>query len=242
VNHPAQSHNLQGTLLNCGTHKKESPPEKDLGEKVLIIPENFRLLMVGDSHVRRVEETFRELYSTVDLMVIAIGRKTFNILNLYMERLQRVVEFDPTHIILHEGHNHLAYDAILNILPAISRDVCVKTLEFAAVLHQNFPQANVYLSAVFPRSDKPESSLNLEQTLAFNERTKRHGQRIRTLAVRNNHHHLINNFIWQTISQAKEKAAFYMLDGLHLNLEGRKAQSTAWLTEILTPNEEDTLT
>ena len=197
---------------------------------------NTRLLLVGDSFARRNENIIRTRYPAVALKVIALGEKTTAITTKYNAELQDALVFNPTHIIQHEGHNDLAFHPSKNPLPDISRDVAASSIALALHMHLNHPQARIYISATLPRSLKRYSVLNLEQVLAFNTRAKRHGQRIRTLATRNNIGHILNNFIWASISQAKEDSSVYEEDGIHLTSRGMHAQAREWLGAIAIPN------
>jgi hypothetical protein len=221
--------------LNRGDHLKISKKMDPEADKMrdLIIPDDFRLLMIGDSHIRRIEEPFRAMYPSANLKIISAGSKTHIIIDHYRDHIEELIEYDPTHIILHEGHNNMAHDPSRNPLPEISRDVCRRTLWFAALIHSSHPNAKLYISATLPRAIKKASTLNPTRTLAFNKGMKRHRQRIRTVASRNNHRHLINDFIWECISQAQEKTELYLEDGLHLNDEGLKLQSYTWLSILL---------
>jgi hypothetical protein len=213
----------------------ETEPEP----KLRVLPMIFRLLLVGDSHVRRVEATIRSLYPEMNLRILAVGTKTEAIIQKYNDCLQETIMFDPTHIVLHEGHNHMAFHQAKNILPEISRDVVAQTMGFADDIQRNFPNANIKISASFPRSLADGSDWSNLQVCAYNERMKRHGQRIRTQATRHNLGHVMNNFTWKKISKHVEDSSIYLIDGLHLNDKGRKKQIHEWLLALLGPAEPD---
>ena len=193
---------------------------------------NTGLLLIGDSFARRCESTIREMYPAVPLKVIAIGAKTTDITAKYNAEIVSARAFNPTHIIQHEGHNDLAFHPHKNSLPEISRDVAASSITLALHLQLNHPHAIVLISATLPRAMKIHSVLRLEQVLAFNTRAKRHGQRIRTLATRNNLGHILNNFVWASISQARENSSIFTDDGIHLTNLGMKEQAREWLGAI----------
>ena len=204
-------------------------------ETPIIIPTNAKVLIVGDSFVRRAEDILRKLYPSLNLMVVALGQQTPDILELYYSCLPRINRFGPTHVILHEGHNQMAKDKHRNPVAMISRDVADYTLKFALIIKRHYPLARVFISAMLPRTFSHRVAFTRSDVMAFNTRAKRHGQRVRTLAGRNGLECVINNFVWRTITTSTEESDYYENDGIHLDAGGMKMQTREWLTEIFRP-------
>ena len=218
---------------------KDRGDDTELKEvQVPTLPDEFRLLIIGDSHVWRCEATFRRIFPNIALRIVSIGRQTEEIIDLYQCSILQSIAYSPSHIVLHQGHNDMAYDRRRNILPQISRDVIKQTLDFADTLRVNHPNARVILSAAFPRKSTPTSSLEPQRVQPYNTRCKRHGQRVRTFAKRNGYGHLINSFMWGKISGAKENPKMFLDDGLHLSKDGMEAQVISWIKEILRQDQE----
>ena len=195
-------------------------------------PDNCKLLIIGDSFVKRCQNIMLTRYKQVEFKFIAVGDKTEVIIALYNSQIQSAQDFQPTHIILHEGHNEMAFHPDKNPLPQISRDVIATSLAFGLVLQVHHPHAKVMISATFPRCHKRYSILSKAGVTDFNTKMKRHGQRVRTLAKRNNLGYILNNFSWGKISQCLENPDFYMEDGFHLNSKGMHAQAKEWLQHL----------
>ena len=202
---------------------------------ILQFPANTRLLVIGDSFARRCENVIRTRYPEVELKVIAVGDKTAEIVAKYNREFISAQQFRPTHIILHEGHNEMAFHPDKNPLPQISRDVVATSITFAVVLRTQHPNAIIMISATFPRTYTSHSVLSRSGVVDFNTRMKRHGQRVRTMAERNNLVCIINNFSWGKISKCLEKPSYYEWDGYHLNGVGMHAQAKEWMHHLAIP-------
>jgi lysophospholipase L1-like esterase len=197
--------------------------------------ENCKLLVIGDYFLKRCENIMKTRYQQVDFKIIAIGDKTEEIIALYNSERQSAQDFRPTHIILHEGHNEMAFHPTKNPLPEISRDVVANSISFGLILQLHHPQAEVMISATFPRCHKKYSILSKAGVVDFNTKMKRHGQRIRTMAERNHLGYILNNFSWGKISQCLEKPDYYLEDGFHFNSTGMHAQAKEWLQQLAIP-------
>ena len=150
----------------------------------------------------------------------------------YRSKIPTIRNFRPNVIILHLGHNDLVYHPIHNLNPSISTAVASDTITLANEIHQNHPDASIFISAIFPRTSTDSSLLSYTDVISYNRMAKRHGQRIRTFAKIADYHYLINNYMWRKISGGIEESSYFLPDGLHLNPTGQLSVLLEWLETI----------
>jgi hypothetical protein len=178
----------------------------------------MRLLIVGDSHCRDmgtlavdIMDNYAQVYSVI------VGGQTLPIILKYRDSLQKIIDFDPTYILLHLGHNELARHPTKNTVPSISRDIATQTLSFAREISTNFPNATLCISAIFPLTYTRRSYLSNPEVSKFNKDVDRHALRIRKQATEAGFRCAMNNPIWRRISKSEEDPNFFMPDGFHLD-------------------------
>jgi hypothetical protein len=110
---------------------------------------------------------------------IILGSNTENIMGYYEGKKRQITSFNPTHIWFHSGHNDLAFHVTKNKTPKDSTQTTRATLKAASTLHSNHPQAIMIISATFPRTHTPRSSLTKLDLQHFNRTTERHGRRLK---------------------------------------------------------------
>jgi hypothetical protein len=196
------------------------------------LPDMSRILIIGDSHCHSLDAVITEQFPNIEALSIARGRKINGVLNHFMFNLQAARSFDPTITVIHVGHNELAYDEQLNKHPLLSIPTAASTIILARQIQNQLPTTRIILSAVLPRTHKIKSSMSQVQTMQYNRVAKKHGQRIRTEARRAGFQQLINSCMWSCITHAREVPTHYTEDGLHLNLEGKRALTSSWIAKI----------
>ena len=189
----------------------------------------MRLLVVGDSHCRDMTIALKILAPLDDYYTITKGRQTDEIIPLYRAQMPNVTKFAPTVIVLHVGHNDVAWHPVHNTLPLVSRDVARITLAFADEISTNHPSTQLYISNIFPRTYTPRSSLSLEAVLKHNQMAKRHFNQLRKLAEARGYIIPPNMALWTSISSVQENPICFRADGLHLSSEGMKLVAIDWL-------------
>jgi hypothetical protein len=75
-------------------------------------------LVLSDSHGKGLKAVFEEIRPAWDVMGVAYGRKTQELLLHYEERKGQIEQFRPDVIVLHSGHNDVAaHPGTIPILP-----------------------------------------------------------------------------------------------------------------------------
>jgi lysophospholipase L1-like esterase len=210
------------------------PSNRAIHVRKMLIPNTLRIVLIGDSHVRRSVDTFYDMYPGINLYACTAGSKMEVIRNKYEKYRLDIDHFKPTVIVLHQGHNDLSFDQRRNPHPALSKTVGADTLSFAQKIATDNDNAIVYISSIYPRSHTRYAGLAKSQIDAYNSRAKRHGNRTRKLAKdTNNIKHIMNVFPWRKISKAEARTDIFDREGLHLNLLGRKLQVNEWLKGVV---------
>ena len=181
---------------------------------------------------RGLGQVLNNLSSSISTLTVLVPRNISLITLEYRSKLQDIFYFQPDVIIIHLGHNDLVRHPVHNLHPSVSTAVASSTITFADEIHQNFPNASIFISAIFPRIFTDSSLLSSPEIISYNKMAKRHGQRIRTFAKIAGYHHLINNDMWRKISNSIEEYSFFLPDGLHLNPTGQLSVLLEWLEAI----------
>ena len=193
----------------------------------------MRLLIVGDSHCRDMETLIDDIMDHyAQVLSVIVGGQTLPIKMKYRDLLQKIIKFDPSHVLLHLGHNELARHPTKNTVPSISRDIATETLSFAREISTNFPSATICISAIFPRTFTRRSYLSNKEVTKFNKDVDRHALRIRKQATEEGFLCAMNNPIWRRISKSEEDPNFFMIDGFHLDPSAKRIIAKNWLISL----------
>jgi lysophospholipase L1-like esterase len=187
---------------------------------------------LGNSHVREMDACIVSKYPKIQTFTISVPRKIEAIMLRYHDSLPQIRRLNPDFIILHYGHNELAYHSQLNCLPKDSTQVTALTLQTAATLRNNHPNATLILSAVFPRTFTSSCSMTYLNLCHYNKTAKRHGKRVGSQAESLNIRTKLNMTMWKCISQVEENTTRYLKDGLHLTTAAKALITSEWIDNI----------
>jgi hypothetical protein len=190
------------------------------------------VLVIGDSHCRDLDVSIAKAYPNVKSYIISVGQQTDSIMEAYFHELQQVTSFKPDFIILHTGHNEIAYHRTKNTIPKDSTQTTVITISAATVLQNDHPKAVIIISSIFPRCLTMKSSLRQQDLLHYNRTAERHGRRLHTEASKIHLHVFKNNFMWKSKSDILVKTHLFLRDGLHLTNEAKSYVISRWMGEI----------
>jgi hypothetical protein len=179
-----------------------------------------------------MDDILKQLSPNDSFYTVYAGRKNSEIARRYRDEIEAINIFIPDTALIHVGHNELARHPVMNRTPLVSRDVAKLTLDFSAEVASNHSTVKMCISNVFPRCLTPNSILTGPEILKFNKTSKRHGQHLRTLAMETDFSVALNNPIWKHIASAQEDPSFYLPDGLHLNMDGKRENATDWLRHL----------
>jgi hypothetical protein len=209
-----------------------SPTKTDSTDEYLESSMTGNLLIIGDSHVRDLDVIIEKSFKKMQVYVVSLGSQTDQIMAVYNNELHAINSFDPDTIVLHSGHNELAYHKSKNLTPKDSTETTDIVINAAAVLKANHPHALVIVSSVFPRLLTFKSSLRQLDLVHYNRTAERHGRRLKAEAINNDLEYLMNNFLWKSKKLYTVKCHHYLSDGLHLNDKAKAYVVSRWMTEI----------
>jgi hypothetical protein len=73
-----------------------------------------------------------------------------------------------------------------------------------------------------------------EQKASYNKLAGRYGLRAKKECAMEGFPCLLNEGLWESVTQGREKASAYLPDGLHLNEEGRLILVRSWIKAVET--------
>jgi hypothetical protein len=192
------------------------------------------LLIIGDSHCRDLNDVIARAYPNIKVYIISVGQQTDSIINCYISELNAVTAFMPDVIVLHTGHNEIAYHRHKNPIPKDSTLTTAITINAAQIIQSHHPRATMIISSIFPRLLTFKSSLRQQDLAHYNRTAERHGRRLHTEATKIGILVFKNNFMWKSKSDMLVKSHLYLQDGLHLNDKARIYVIARWMNEIHT--------
>jgi hypothetical protein len=190
-----------------------------------------RIAIIGDSHCRDLEKAFED-FPNVQTYIVSVGSQTNVVLQEYRKNIANIKKFDPTFILLHTGHNDLAYHKFKNRNPKDSTQTAKITMDAAAEIRSNHPKAIIIISAVFPRLLAFRSQLRQSDLFHYNRTAERHTRRLATEARKIGLAVFKNNFVWRNKTDLLVKTHLFLEDGLHMSLAAKKYVVARWMEQI----------
>jgi hypothetical protein len=178
----------------------------------------MKILILGDSHCRDLDKLVenKDIDTQIQTYIISVGGNTDAIMFQYRAELPQILTFGPEYIIVHTGNNEMGYHATKNPSPKDSTETTLITIQVATILHGNHPFATIVLSAAFPRILSRSSPFTFEDLVHYNTTVKRHANRLRSEAAKDNFETFLNNLMWKNKQALLVKTQHFMPDGLHL--------------------------
>ena len=193
----------------------------------------YRILLLGDSHTREMSAAFNKLSPSCLVYTITVPAGLNAIITKYRSILHHVINFNPSIVIIHAGHNDIVFHHYHNHHPSNPRVVTADILQFVAELSTNHPSIRPFISSIFPRTYTERSYLPESEILPYNKKIKRHGQYLQSITEDTPTTALLNMCLWYRISSALEDPSPFDEDGLHLTKEGKLSVVQEWLSIIL---------
>jgi lysophospholipase L1-like esterase len=194
----------------------------------------MRLLLVTDSHGRKMSTVLTVKRPDLIVYNIIVGRVNSTIQAKYDSRLRQVIRFRPDAVICHFGHNDLVHHPCHNAEPEHGKYFFPTVLQFVQRLEANHPMARIIYSSPFPRTVGP--GLTAEQKLVYNREAVRFGAMARSSANQEGYECSLNGGLWLKVRKWLENPKYFLPDGLHLNELGQKVVADGWIS-VLFPDE-----
>ena len=191
-----------------------------------------RLLIIGDSHTREIHHAINKIMPSTRTYTVSVGRDLNQIILKYHILYHHIKRFQPTHLILHAGHNDIVRHHSYNQNPSNPRILTRDLLHFINEVITDHPTIKPYTSSIFPRTHTDHSYLSPTEVVSYNRKIKRHGEHLVTVTRSTNVHVLLNNCLWLHINSSTENTAPFDHDGLHLTRNGQITVAKEWLTCI----------
>jgi hypothetical protein len=190
----------------------------------------MKLMIVADSHGRDLQSIIKRLEPDWNILVIWLGQKTSLLRQYYDGRLSEILAYNPDSIVLHSGHNDVAFHVRYNCEPIGIVELLPEVMDFKGYLQVNHPSATIYWSSLFPRTQA--GNFNMEQTGIYNRKAKRYMESLRSASNSENFGRLLNQVLWKSIKKCVEDPKYFDGGGLHLNATGKESICVAWIAEL----------
>jgi hypothetical protein len=182
-----------------------------------------------------MRKALASFHSTMDVYLISVGGKFGAIRGKYRNELEDIIEFAPTDLIIHCGHNDCVYDQQRNPTPLYSRVVIHMIQELVAECLSDHYDLRVFVSSMLPRMCGP--SMDMAQCNAYNRLAKRFGELLRSAAWGDGPPfiELQNRRVWASYFDLVPNTLFYQrehFDGLHINEFGQYWLAGEWMEAL----------
>jgi lysophospholipase L1-like esterase len=193
----------------------------------------MKVLLIADSHGYDMEWLLTGLGENIEVYTVVLGRGTSAIRGLYRDRLEEIVYFDPSVVLIHCGHNDISRHILHNTNPLFITAAFHLVMELALEVQANFPTATLVISSLLPR--KAGNFYTVTDSLKYNKIAKRFGQMVNCEAGLHNatspeFRPSLNRNLWGRISRAEAKEALLDFGGLHLNSKGKVVLVNEWFS------------
>jgi lysophospholipase L1-like esterase len=193
----------------------------------------MRVLVISDSHGRKMAEVLERKKTNWNVLTLSLGRKIPAIRRLYQSKLRAIRRFRPDIVVMHLGHNDLVLHHLHNMDPNFITTVLADLYAFAGRVASDLPRSRIYLSSMFPRVEAEwfdESMVG-----KYNRMARRFGERLRSQSnqIGSVFHAIINRKLWGRIARWETLPGNHKIDGLHLCREGRDVVGDGWIKAIL---------
>lgn len=183
----------------------------------------MKLLILADSHGRDMVELFDKLFPDILTRDITIPGGNLPDLRQSLEhRLPYFKSWNPSHIIIHAGHNAIAPHPSNNMTTIFLTDLVKMIKEMIKQIEDWFPESKVCFSGLFPRT--PNSRFSETLTRAYNSKLLRIGRYL-TKAKLN---FIFAGRLWFKMRPCTPRYEMYYWDGLHLSHKGKEAVAKIW--------------
>jgi lysophospholipase L1-like esterase len=182
-----------------------------------------------------MDAALKKYQSPCAIYLITVPSGLDSIVHSYRYNLHSIINFDPTLIIIHAGHNDIVYHHYHNTQPTHPRLATQNILQFTHELTMNHPNARLAISSIYPRTYTSGSYLSNKQVLSYNQKAKRYGSNLKTITSTSPITCLLNNCLWLRISKSQEQSTCFDLDGLHLTSDAKHQIATEWLSVLKQP-------
>ena len=190
----------------------------------------MKLLLVGDSHCRELNEIFAELTSSITTYTVFVPRNINTITLKYRTEIQSINAFRPDVIVIHLGHNDLCYHSVCNQQP-MSIDEFMGILEtFLLKIRIDFPQSRIMYSSLLPRSVGPR--MGFAQHLLYNLMAISFADQARARLNSLGYDFVSNESLWYSKQEGIEHPIFFGADGLHLRAVGQEFVARGWIEAL----------
>jgi lysophospholipase L1-like esterase len=196
-----------------------------------------RLLLIGDSHTREIGLDFKKNLPSCLVFTVSVPQGLDEIIDRYHINLPHILNFNPTLLILHAGHNDINYHHKHNLHPINPRVLTQQLLHFTSEVVMNHPNIRPIISSIFPRTHTDRSYLTSEQVVSYTKKVKRHGQHLVTVTNNLNVTPLVNNCLWLHVNSSIKDPEPFDSDGLHLSKVGRNTVAAEWVSVIFPQTE-----
>jgi hypothetical protein len=139
----------------------------------------MRVLILSDSHGRKMGSYLRHLDRHIDVRILSLGQKLPSVRGYYRSELRRIQRRIPDVVLIHLGHNDLMLHNKHNPDPLFITVVFHQILEFVAEIEHDLPRCKILVSSLLPRV--PGDILGIYGTGQYNRMAYRFYKMLRSL-------------------------------------------------------------
>lgn len=192
-----------------------------------------RILYIASSHGREIDYHIRRLDSLVPVLGLWIGGVRIKGMTSYVvNNIQRIVDYSPSHCIVHLMHNDVCHSLVHNPIPMPIPEAMFNFIKLIKYLRRFLPNAVFLASCPFPRI--PRNYFTAGMCLQYNRLAVRAGEsmadrryELRTIFVQE---------LWLSVKGEYAANPCYLKskDGLHMNANGKRLIASKWLQACIT--------
>ena len=190
----------------------------------------MRILIISDSHGRRMDGCMRTLNAAWDVRVMAVGRGTAIVREMYQSRRSAYQDYSPDGILIHLCHNDIVHHPRHNPHPISSSLAFTQAMEFMDEVGEDMPYARMVYSSIFPRCIG--SSMSRDERIRYNNEAYVFGEMVRSSCTARGRRFVLNQDLWESPVDGLARSTLFMPDGLHLNWQGKKVVANEWMEAL----------
>jgi hypothetical protein len=192
----------------------------------------MRILIICDSHGKKMVETIRRQGVEARMITIVKGTKIDKLRRIYRTQIGSIRRFRPDKVLLHMAHNDLVRHSRHNPHATYITGVVEILMEFTIEILSSFPHSQLYLSSPLPRL--PSCDYSADSARKYNRIAKRFGEHLLTQRkALQCFEPVLNRFLWGRLSKFEARAGVFRSDGLHLNKRGREILGESWISALI---------
>lgn len=186
------------------------------------------MLILASSHGAGLKETMESMFAQVRVYSsYQRGGKIADIYRMVEQRLSSMKRHNSDYIILHIGHNSVAFHGLKNEYPEHDFTVTDEVLDLVHWLEVRFPGVPVFYSTMFPRV--PYKQFDKALCGGYNRMVVRQARYAKRIGLKT----IVSMGLFESYQPPQPNTrCFSDRDGLHLTEYGQQIVCSAWMGHL----------